>query len=83
MLFQELSKIFLPTSSQYLSINHLILSNINNFTSDNLYLKATLDLSFIPSNLFPGLIAGPEWMVVPPVFAADIPVGPSRRTIGS
>ena len=33
---------------------------INNFTSDNVFLKAALDLLFKPSNYVPGLIARPE-----------------------
>ena len=41
-------------------------SIITNFTSDSLFLKAALDLSFKPSNFIPGLIPRPEWMVVPP-----------------
>ena len=35
-------------------------SIINNFTSDNLFLKSTWDLSFKPSNFVPGLIPRPE-----------------------
>ena len=42
-------------------------SIINNFTSNSLFLKAALDLSFKPSNFVPGLIETPEWMVVPPL----------------
>ena len=54
---------------------------INNFTSDNLFLKAALDLSFEPSNFVLGLIAKPPWMVAPPIFAAVIPVGPSKESL--
>ena len=57
-------------------------SIINNFTSDNVFFKATLDLLFKPSNFVPSLIARPEWMVGPPIFSADVPVGPSKKTLG-
>ena len=50
------------------------LSIINNFNSDNLFLKAALDFSFKPSNFVPGLITRPGWMVAPTIFTADIPV---------
>ena len=53
-----------------------------NFFFDNLFLKAALDLSFKPSNFVLGLILRPEWMVGPPMFTTDIPVGPSQRTLG-
>ena len=33
---------------------------IKNFTSDNLFLKAALDLPFKPGNFAPGLISRPE-----------------------
>ena len=36
------------------------LSIINNFNSDNLFLKAALDFSFKPSNFAPGLITRPR-----------------------
>ena len=55
---------------------------IKKFTSDNLFLNVALDLSFKPDNFIPGLIPRREWMVVPPIFTADIPAGPSRRTLG-
>ena len=55
---------------------------IKSFTSDNLFLKAALDSSFKSSNLIPGLIPRREWMVVPPISTADIPIGPSKRTLG-
>ena len=54
-------------------------SIINNFTSDNLFLKSTLDLSFKPSNFVPGLIPRPEWMVVLFIFTNDFTVGPSKK----
>ena len=54
-------------------------SIIKHFSSDNLFLKAALDLSFEPSDFIPGLIPIPEWMIVSPVFTADIPAGPSER----
>ena len=57
-------------------------SIIKNFISDSLFLKAVLDLSFKPTNFIPGLIPRPEWMVVPPIFTTDIPVGPSKRILG-
>ena len=57
-------------------------SIIKNFTSNNLFLKAALDMIFRPSNFVPGLIPRPEWMVVPPKFNADIPLGPSKRALG-
>ena len=50
------------------------------FISDNLFIKAALDLSFKPSSFIPGLLSRPEWMVVSPLFTADISVGPSERT---
>ena len=53
-------------------------SIIKNFTSD----RAAVNLSFKPSNFISGLIPRPEWMVVPPIFTADIPVGPCKRTQG-
>ena len=52
------------------------------FTSDNLFLKAALKLSFKLSNAVPGLIPRPERMVVPPIFTGDIPVGPNKITLG-
>ena len=57
-------------------------SIVKNVTSDNLFFIAALDLSFKPSKLIPGLIPRPKWMVFPPIFTADIPVGPSKRTLG-
>ena len=57
-------------------------SIIKNLTPDVLFHKAALDLSFKSRNLIPGLIPRPEWMVVPPIFTADIPVVPSKRTLG-
>ena len=57
-------------------------SIINNFTSDNLFFKAALDFPFKPCNFFHGLIARQERMVGPPIFTADIPVGPSKKTLG-
>ena len=63
MLFQK----FINNSAKVESIsvhNSLdsmeISSIINNLISDNLYLKAALDLSFEPSYFLPGLIAGTE-----------------------
>ena len=58
-------------------------SIINNFTSDSLFLNAALDLSLKPSNFVPSLVSRPEWIVVLPIFAADIPVGPGKRTLDS
>ena len=49
---------------------------IKNFTSDNVFIKAALDLSVKPA-----LIPMPELMVLPLIFAADISVGPSERTL--
>ena len=71
---------FLPTLSQYLSINHLIPSSsiINNFSSNKLFLKGALVLSFKPSNFVPG----PEIILRPELMVADIPVGPSKKTLG-
>ena len=43
------------------------------FTSDNLFLKHAFILSLIPR---------PEWIVVPPIFIADMSIGPKRRTRG-
>lgn len=34
------------------------------------------------SHLTPGFTTKPEWILVPPIFTADIPVGPQRRTHG-
>ena len=59
-----------------------ISSIINNSSSDNLFLKAALDFSFKPSNFFLGFISKSEWIMVPPIFPANIPVGPSKRTRG-
>ena len=57
------------------------LSIISNFTSDNLFFKLALDLSFKPSNFIPGLIPKPEWMVVLPMLNDHIHVAPSKRTL--
>ena len=35
-----------------------------------------------PSDIFPCSVPRSEWIVVPPTFTADIPVGPSKRTLG-
>ena len=51
------------------------------FTSDNLFLKHVFILSLKPSNLTPGVIPRPEWIVVRPIFTADMPVKPKRKTL--
>lgn len=58
-----------------------ICSVIKNFNSDNLFLKAALDFSVRQSNFDPDLIPNPEWVIAPPIFAADVPIGPNKRTI--
>ena len=45
---------------------------IKNFTSDNLFLKLAVDLSFKPSSFIPVSIPRLELMVVPPMFTADV-----------
>ena len=52
------------------------------FTSNNLYLKAALDMSFRPSNFYPGIILRPEWVVAPPIFTVNITVGSSKKALG-
>ena len=54
-------------------------SIIKSFTSDNLFLKKSLDLEFKPSSFVPGLIPRPKQMVVSPIFTTDIPAGPSKK----
>ena len=67
---------------------HKLLDTIESYlllkilTSDNLFLKAVLDLSFKPSSFIPAFIPTPEGMVVPPIFTTDVLVGPSTRTLG-
>ena len=58
------------------------LSTIKNFSCNKLFLEAALDLLFRPSNFDTDLIQIPEWMVVPPIFTADIAVVQSKRTFG-
>ena len=57
-------------------------SIITIFTSDNAFLKLVFILSLKPSNLTPGFIPRPEWIIFPPIFTADMHVGPKRRTRG-
>ena len=66
-IFRNLSGIFINISSnlKLISVHKSFdaiesLFIINNFTSDNVFLKAALDLLFKPSNYVPGLIARPE-----------------------
>ena len=47
-----------------------------NFTSDTFILHSDLDLSFKHSNFVPSFIRTTEYIVIPPIFTADIPVGP-------
>ena len=56
-------------------------SVINYFTFDNLILRTELDMSIKPINFVPGLIPRSEWMLVPPIFTADIPAGSSKRAL--
>ena len=49
-------------------------SVIKSLTSDNLFFKAALYLSIKPSNFVPGVNAAPA-------FTADIPSGPSKRSL--
>ena len=62
---------FLPNLLKSISV-HKSRDIIENFTSDNLYLRAVLDLLFKPSSFVPDLIPRPEWLVVLPIFATDI-----------
>lgn len=50
------------------------------FTSDNLFLKAGLDLLLKLPSFVPGLIPRSEWMVIPHKFMVNILVGSSKRT---
>ena len=64
------------------SLDTIKISSITtNVTSDNLFLKTALDLSFKPSSFVPGSVPRPEKMVVPPIFTVDVPVGQSKRTL--
>ena len=51
-------------------------------TSDNLFLKLVLHFSLKRSNLAPAFNPRPECIVVPPIFTADIPVGPNNQING-
>ena len=50
--------------------------------SDNLFLKAALDLSFQPGSFVPGLIPRLEVMVVSPILNADLFLGLHKQTLG-
>ena len=55
---------------------------MKNFISDQLFLHAAFYLSFPPSGFVSGLISRPKRMVVPPIFTADILIGPGEKTLG-
>ena len=57
-------------------------SIIKKFTSDNLFLKVALDLSFRPSNFDPGSIPWAKWVTISPIFTDYISVGPNKTTLG-
>ena len=57
-------------------------SVITLFTCENLFLKLAFILSLKQSHLTPNFIPTLEWIVFPPIFTADMPVGPKRRTRG-
>ena len=49
------------------------------FTSDKFFVKLIFIVSLNPSNLTPGFIPRPEWIVVPSIFTADMSVGFKKR----
>ena len=53
------------------------------FTSNKFLVKLIFIISLNPSNLTPGFISRPEWIVVPPIFTAYMSVGSKRRIRGS
>ena len=52
------------------------------FTSDKSFVKLIFIISLNPSNLTPGFIPRPEWVVAPPIFKADMSFGSKRRIHG-
>ena len=54
------------------------------FTFDNLFLELAFIhfLSLKASNLTSAFIPRPEWIAFPPIFTADVPVGPKWRRRG-
>ena len=54
---------------------------MRSFTSDNSFLKEAFALSLKPLNFASGLISRAEWIAVPQMFAADIPVGSSKKNL--
>ena len=63
----------------YISVK---VSLIKSSIFQNVSLKAALDLSLKPRIFFSGLFPRTEWMVIPPIFTADIPVGLHKRIPG-
>ena len=67
-------------STQALSLKNKLLetiknsSIITNFTSDNLFHKLLFVLSLKPCILTPGFMTRAEWIVVPSIFTADMPI---------
>ena len=60
-----------------------ISSIIITFNSDNLFLNKDLILSLKGGRFLPKQLTGilrPVWIVVPPIFMAETPVGAKRRT---
>ena len=55
---------------------------IESFTSDDLSFKEAFTLSLKPLNVASDLIPRAAWIVVPPRLMADIPVNPSKTTLG-
>ena len=77
------------SSSRALILKNKSLEAIENspivtiLTSDNLFLKLCFILSLKQGNLTPGFLPRAGWIAVPPIFTADMFVGPKMRAGGS